>query len=162
MDDAVARQGANRQTIPRRMRHRNRTTANLGAHRCTINGDRISGGRHIFIRVNERRAPGSLQAEAGDLRAAKAILLRLYNREKQALVKRGPNARRSTQQMVRSSRATAERRYVNCLIRYCRAANRMTPTQANELQKNFTREKMGEMGLPNSNYLLGMYPRELY
>jgi len=161
MDDAVSRQGTNPRHVARGAYHRNHTTFNIGTHRVTFHGFRFNAGGHTFTRVNERRAPGFLQVEAGDLRAAKTTLLRLYNQEQHTLMNRGLNVRQSTLQMVRSSRATAERRYVNCLIRYCRAANRMTSAEANQLQKDFTHEKMGDMGLPNSNYLLGLYPREL-
>jgi hypothetical protein len=140
----------------------NPRTFNLGSHTVTFNGTNINGGSHAFMRFNERRAPGFLQSQAAELRAAKMLLVRLYTQEQHAILKGGINARQSTLQMVRSSRASAERRYVNCLIRYCRDANRMTPLEANQLQKAFTREKMGDMGFPNSNYLLGMYPCELY
>ena len=162
MDDAVSRQGTNHRTAPRRTYPRNHKTFNLGPLSVTLNGIRLNGSTHTFTRVNERRAAGFLHAQAADLRAAKATLLRLYTQEQHALSKRGVNARQSTLQMVRSSRASAERRYVNCLIRYCRDANRMTAFQATQLQKDFTREKMGDLGVSNSNYLLDMYPCELH
>jgi hypothetical protein len=37
----------------------------------------------------------------------------------------------------------------------------MSAQQATQLQKHFTREKMGDLGVSNSEYLLSMYPREL-
>jgi hypothetical protein len=164
MDDAVSRQGTNRRhnnahpTNPR-----NHKTFNLGPHcKVTFVGSRSNGGSHTFTRVNARRAPGYLQAQAAELRNAKATLLRLYTQEQKALSKRGINTRHSTLQMIRASRASAERRYVNCLIRYSRDANYMSASQANQLQKDFTREKMSDLGVSNSSYLLGMYPRELY
>lgn len=159
MDDAVSRQGTSRRNFIRHQgtNRRNYRTFNLAG--VTVN---MMGGSHAFHRYNERRAPGFLQAQAADLRAAKMTLVRLHTQEQHALMTRGINSRESTLQMIRSSRASAERRYVNCLIRYCRDANRMTPVQATQLQSVFTREKMGDSGFPSSNYLLGMYPHELY
>jgi hypothetical protein len=162
MDDAVTRQGTNRRNYKRHIYPRNHKTYNLRSYNITFNGVKMNGGTHTFTRLNERRAPGFLQAQAAELRQAKAILLRLYTQEQSILTKRGVNARHSTLQIVRTSRASAERRYVNCLIRYCRDANQMTASQANQLQKDFTREKMSDLGISNGNYLLGMYPRELY
>jgi hypothetical protein len=156
MDDAGACRGTNHHNPTRHTNPRNHRTFNLRPNFT------VTVGPHAFIRYNERRAPGFLQAQAADLRAAKLTLVRLYTQEQHALMKGGVNARESTLQTIRSSRANAERRYVNYLIRYCRDANHMTPVQANQLQSIFTREKMGDAGFPSSNYLLGMYPRELY
>lgn len=108
-----------------------------------------------------RRAPGNLQAEAVELRQAQTILLRLYNQEHSAYTAYGFNARHSHLQMISASRASAERRYVNCLVRYLRDTNRMSAYQANVLQKAFTREGMSDLRVSNSNFLLGMFPREL-
>lgn len=150
MDDAVSRQGTNRRCAPQYPSTRHHMTFAFGSHRVTFHGAR------------SRRAPGLLHAEVAELRAARAVLVRLYAQEQHTIRNGRLNARESTLNMVRSSRATAERRYVSALIRYCRAANRMTRAQATELQKHFTRERMGDMAPPNSNYLLGMYPHELY
>lgn len=38
----------------------------------------------------------------------------------------------------------------------------MTSWQANQLQHDFTRQKMSDLGVYNGNYLLGLFPRELY
>jgi hypothetical protein len=158
MDDAVSRQGSNRRNNTRRTYPRNHKTYNLGSYNIIINEGRLNGGTHTFTRVNERRAPGFLQAQAAELRQAKAILLRLYTQENHVLATQEQDARHSSLQVVRASRASAERRYVNCLIRYCRDAKRMTAFEATQLQKNFTREKMSDLGVSNSSYLLSMYP----
>jgi hypothetical protein len=154
MDDAVARQGSNHRN-PLRSTHPRRQTIYYGS--TTL---RAVGNHHT--RYHARRAPGSLQAEAAELRQAKTILLRLYNQEHSAYTAYGSNVRHSNLQMICASRASAERRYVNCLIRYLRDANRMSAFQANELQKAFTRERMSDLRVSNSNFLLGMFPRELY
>jgi hypothetical protein len=161
MDDAVSRQGTNRRREFRPSNPRNRKTYNLGPHNVAMNGVRIYGGNHTCTRANERRGHG-LQAQAAELRHARTTLVRLYTQEQHAVYNsRGVNARQSSLQMVRASRASAERRYVNCLIRYCRDANRMSAQQATQLQKHFTRERMGDLGVSHSDYLLSMYPREL-
>jgi hypothetical protein len=162
MDDAVSRQGTNRRHDARPMSSRYHKTFNFGTCRVTFRSRRFNGVTPKFTRANARRAPGNIQAQAAELHHAKATLLRLYAQEQHALSNRGINARQSTLDIVRASRASAERRYVNCLIRYCRSANHMTAFQANQLQKDFTRERMSDHGVPNSSYLLGMYPRELF
>jgi hypothetical protein len=161
MDDVVSRHGSNRRNNTRRTYPRNHKTYNLGPFNITINNARLNGGAHTFTRVSERRAPGFLQAQAAELRQAKAVLLRLYTQENYVLGNRELNAGKSSLQIIRASRASAERRYVNCLIRYRRDAKNMTAFEATQLQKDFTREKMSDLGVSNSNYLLGMYPREL-
>jgi hypothetical protein len=162
MDDAVSRQGPECPRDTHRPRPRNHKIYNLGPYNITFTGARVNGGAHTFTRVNERRAPGFLQAQAAELRQAKSVLVRLYTQENHIVGNGGLNARDSSLQIIRASRASAERRYVNCLIRYCRDANRMTSFQANQLQNDFTREKMGDLRFSNSNYSLGMYPHELY
>ncbi|KAH4007433.1 hypothetical protein HBH98_010520 [Parastagonospora nodorum] len=162
MDDAVSRQGTNRRREFRPSNPRNRKTYNLGPHNVSLNGVRINGGNHTFTRANERRGHGFLQAQAAELRHARTTLVRLYTQEQHAFYNsRGASARQSSLQMVQASRASAERRYVNCLIRYCRDANQMSAQQATQLQKHFTRERMGDLGVSHSDYLLSMYPREL-
>lgn len=163
MDDAVSRQGTNRRRDHHPSCPRNHKTYNVGGIEVIFNGARNHGRTHTFTRASARRAPGFLQAQGAELRHAKATLLRLYTQEAHAVSKsRGINSHDSTLQMVRASRASAERRYVNCLIHYCRDAGRMNAAQATQLQKDFTREKMGDAHASNSAYLLGMYPRELY
>jgi hypothetical protein len=63
--------------------------------------------------------------------------------------------------IIRASRAVAERIYLNCLTRYMRNAKRWTGSQTVELQKHFTREKMHGLGPLYRDYLLGMFPPEL-
>lgn len=158
MDDTISRRGTTRRK-PTHTNPRNHRTYNLRSH-ATANS-------HTFTRYNERRGAGFLQAQAADLRTAKSTLIRLYTQEQQALMRGGINARECSLQVIRSSRASAERRYVNCLIRYCRDAGRMSAVQAGTLQSVYTRDKMGMgmgmggVGAPSSGYLLGMYPREL-
>jgi hypothetical protein len=162
MDDAVSRQGTNIRREFRSSNPRNHKTYNLGPHNVTLNRARVHGGNHTFTRINERRGHGFLQAQTAELRYARTILVRLYMQEQTAVYNsRGVNVRQSSLQMVRASRASAERRYVNCLIRYCRDAKHMSAQEANQLQKHFTRERMGDLGVSHSDYLLSMYPREL-
>jgi len=164
MDDAVTRQGTNARRVPRRAYYGHHTTFAHGGHRATYHGHRKhghrnQGGRHAFIRNNERQGPGFLHAEAEDLRVAKVILERVNSLKQDTLMNSGPKKnRQSMLQVVRSSRATAQGRYVSSLIRYCRAANRMTSAEANRLQHGFTLTKVG---LRDSKHLLGLYPREL-
>jgi hypothetical protein len=157
----VSRQGTNYPRAAHPTILRNHKTFNFGHDRVTIVGNRFGQGKHTFTRISARRAPGFLQAQAAELRYAEAILSRLYTQEQDALSNGGINARQSSLQIIRASRASAERRYVNCLIRYCRDAKCMTAVQANQLQGNFTRQKMSDLGISNSSYLLGLYPREL-
>ncbi|KAH7412003.1 hypothetical protein DE146DRAFT_784606 [Phaeosphaeria sp. MPI-PUGE-AT-0046c] len=162
MDDAVTRRGTNRRVGLRSQNPRARRTYNPGDYSITFNGSVFNGGTHTFTRANARRAPGSIHTQATELRNARATLLRLYAQEQNVISSGGIDARQSTLQMIRASRATAERRYVNCLIRYCRDSNRMTAWQATQLQSDFTRQKMTNLGVYNGNYLLGLFPRELY
>jgi hypothetical protein len=150
----VSRQGTDCRPAARPTNPRKHKTSTSG-------GNRFGQGKHTFTRVKARRAPGFLQALAVELRYAKAILSRLYTQEQNTLSRGDINARQSSLQIIRASRASAERRYVYCLIRYCRAANCMTTVQASQLRKEFAREKMSNRGVSNSSYLLGLYPREL-
>lgn len=89
-------------------------------------------------------------------------LERAYNQEQNILIlsSRCTGVAFDLPQII-AARARAERRYVNCLIRYLRDTNQMSSAQANEMQANFTRRKMQESGVSNGPYLLGMYPHEL-
>ncbi|KAH7093743.1 hypothetical protein FB567DRAFT_610333 [Paraphoma chrysanthemicola] len=162
MDDAVAREHTGRRHGPHHVYSRSRKTYYPGSFGGVSHRARTKRARHTFNSATERRAPGFLQTQAAELRHAKATLLRLYNQENTALARRGTNVRESSLNMIRASRALSERRYVNCLIRYMRDAGRMTSFEATQLQKHFTRERMADLGVSHSNYLLGMYPRELY
>lgn len=135
-----------------------------GQYNLASNAFRFDGGTTTFTGAQARRPPGFLKAQAAELRRAKTSLLRLYAQEQYTAAKVGPNTGDTPLQRIRTSRATAERRYVNCLIRYSRDANVMTTVQAEQLQEDFTRcreGKSGDMGSSNSDYLLGLYPREL-
>lgn len=106
--------------------------------------------------------PAALRTQAADLRFARTNLDRCYNQEQNV---RDISVRCTGVTFdlsdVSAARARAERRYVNCLIRYLRNANQMSGVQAAEMQRTFTRQKMEGVGVNNRAYLLGMYPREL-
>lgn len=108
-----------------------------------------SGRRHV---VRNRSAE--------ELREAKSVLSRLYIQEDAALANPG----RYTRDFIigiSTRRGTSERRYVNALIKYMRDAKRMEPSQASELQRTFTRDKMAGVGQYYKDYLLSLYPSEL-
>ncbi len=111
------------------------------------------GCKHRHRKAAPNNMPTALRAQAAELRSAKANLERSYNQEE--------NIRHNFSVSVRGARARAERRFVNCLIRYRRDANQMTAVEATEMQRNFTRQKMEEVGVDNKSYLMGMYPCEL-
>lgn len=117
-----------------------------------------------FSKAAARRNPTSiphfLKTQATELREVKDILQRLYTQEAQALA--APWNPDQDTNAISNSRASAERRYVNALIRYLRDAKRMNSGQAFKLQRRFTRKRMVGMGQEaNRDYLLAMYPREL-
>ncbi|KAF1848926.1 uncharacterized protein K460DRAFT_364866 [Cucurbitaria berberidis CBS 394.84] len=151
MDDTLGRQGThtNRRAAPRS------TQPRANASYSDTKYFKFRGSRH---RVIIRMTPGYLQVQGNELSQAKTNLQRLYVQERNALTRGSAGI---SLPMIRASRGTAERRYVNCLVRYLRDANRMSAIQANQLQRNFTRDKMVGMGVSNQDYLLGMYPREL-
>jgi hypothetical protein len=109
---------------------------------------------------NKTGVAAYLRTQASELREAKAVLDRLYSQEAQAYT--NPYNYGQDLNAVASSRATAERRYVNILIRYLRDANQMSTSQASELQRHFTRDRMATAGKgSNRGYLLALYPHEL-
>ncbi|KAF2133864.1 hypothetical protein P153DRAFT_100213 [Dothidotthia symphoricarpi CBS 119687] len=110
-------------------------------------------------RVTVRNVPMFLHVPAQALRQAKSDLQRLYTQEATAYA--AAQFAVSNIQAIRASRGRAERKYVNCLIRYLRGTQRISSLQANQLQHNFTREKSAVLGVQNRDYLLGMFPREL-
>ena len=149
MDDASGRECPSRRAAPRS------TQPPVSAgHSSKSTYFKFRGSKH---RVTIRTAPGFLQVQGNELRQAKLNLQRLYTQEQHAL---STGSAAANLPSIRSSRGTAERRYVNCLIRYLRDTKRMTGSQANELQGNFTRARMNEM-VSNKEYLLGIYPHEL-
>lgn len=101
-----------------------------------------------------QKVPPALRAQAAELRSARANLDRACAQVQNV-------GKLSARCVGVAARARAERRYVNCLIRYLRDTNQMTPVQASEMQANFTRRKMEASGLNNTVYLLSMYPQEL-
>jgi hypothetical protein len=101
-----------------------------------------------------------LQVQGNELRQAKTGLQRLYMQEQDATYAQAAGDRNDLS-VIRSARATAERRYVNCLIRYLRDSNRMGRRQSTFLQQQFTRVKMANTGVSYQHYLLSMYPQEL-
>ncbi|KAJ4331303.1 hypothetical protein N0V95_009904 [Ascochyta clinopodiicola] len=118
--------------------------------------------RRRVHKIPAEKVPGALSTQARELRLAKIIVERCYDQEQNLynLSTRWTNITIVISQST-AAREQAERRYVNCLIRYLRDTNRMSAVEANEMQRNFTRQKMEKAGLPNRAYLLGMYPREL-
>lgn len=104
----------------------------------------------------------ALRAQAAELRSAKANLERCYNQE-QTICSFSARCTGLTidAPQITTARERAERRYVNCIIRYMRDANQMSGVEAKEMQGNFTRRKMGGTSTANRTYLFGMYPREL-
>ncbi|KAL5113288.1 hypothetical protein ACEQ8H_008849 [Pleosporales sp. CAS-2024a] len=168
IDDAVARQGTKRGRVQRGKISRNYKAYHLGAHGVCYNDYRGHSRVHLFTPIataeRRRRAPGFLLAQTAELGSAKTALARLYSQEEHAVLyynSQGSKAGDSGLGVVRASRASAERRYVNCLIRYCRKANRMSALEAGRLQRHFTRKKMSDLKVSHKDYLLSMYPREL-
>lgn len=106
--------------------------------------------------------PTALRAQAADLRSARTNLERTYHQEENVsnLSSRCTRVTINLPQIT-VARARAERRYVNCLIRYLRDTNQMSPVEATQMQANFTRRKMEQAGMSSKGYLLGMYPHEL-
>ena len=152
MDDASSRQSAQRRTATQRLPIQAFGGLSLRSTYLKSRGPNQ--------RMTIRGTSGSLQVQSNELRRAKVMLQRLYTQEKQALHLQAVGACSNLRE-IRSSRGTAERRYVNCLIRFLRDTNRMSSGQATQLQQAFTRDKMAGMGMSNQKYLLGMYPREL-
>ncbi|KAJ8107052.1 hypothetical protein OPT61_g9132 [Boeremia exigua] len=97
----------------------------------------------------------TLQVQAAELQASMTNLERAYGQEQNI---RNLSARCTGVKFnfpeINAARARAERRYVNCLIRYLRDTNQMTPAQATEMRANFTRRKMKDSGVNNAPYLL--------
>ena len=123
MDDAVSRRGTNTRARQHPQNNQSYKTFKFGSTRFHIYG----GNSSITVtRAGARRGAGSSQASAKELRQAGATLLRLYTQEQNIIAGGGYYVQAAALQMVRASRATAERRYVNCLIRYCREINSMT------------------------------------
>lgn len=100
--------------------------------------------------------------QAAQLRSAKSNLERAYAQEQNVQL---PSSRStgviSEIPGVVAGRARAERRYVNCLVRYLRDTNQMSAMEAKQLQGSFTKHKMGDCDLNNRVYLLGKYTFEL-
>jgi hypothetical protein len=167
MDDAVSRQGKNRRnhhnsTDPRSCRRK----FYAAQYNLASNAFRFNGGTNTLTRAHKlHRVPAFLQAKAKDLRRAKAKLLQLYKHEQCAAARGDANTISADLRNIRCSRATAERRYVGCLISYYREGNEMTTAQASQLQENFTRKTMGKngnlVGPPSRDYLMSLYPREV-
>ena len=103
----------------------------------------------------------ALRAQAAELRSAKANLERAYNQEQNAINLAARSTGLSLNSQHAAARARAERRYVNCFIRYSRDAKQMSAVQATEMQANFTRRKIEASGVNQVSFLLDMYPQEL-
>ena len=118
---------------------------------------RFRGGKHRFT---VRKGAGFLEVQGNELRQAKTNLQRLYAQEQNAAAAQMLGVP-SDMHMIRTRRQTAERRYVNCLIKYMRDANRMNRDTAVQLQHQFTRQKMAGLSIINQQFLFSMYPYEL-
>lgn len=120
------------------------------------------GRKRRTHKATAKNVPAALRTQAAALRFAKTNLKRAYAQEHNVL---DLSARCTGLTLnlsgVSAARATAERRYVNCLIRYLRDTDQMSPVEATEMQANFTRRKMESVCMSNEAYLLGMYPHEL-
>ncbi|KAF3035343.1 hypothetical protein E8E12_006774 [Didymella heteroderae] len=125
----------------------------------------ISSRRPRRKRANKAKAknvPPALRKQAAELQSAKANLERAYAHEQnvQNLSSQCIGVTFNLPEVI-ASRARAERRYVNCLIRYLRDSNEMSAVEARQLQGSFTKHKMEKAGVNNCAYLLGMHPSEL-
>lgn len=109
-----------------------------------------------------QNVPAALRVQAAELRSAKSNLKRCYDQE-QTIHDFSSRCTGLTIDIphITTARERAERRYVNCMIRYMRDTNQMSGLAAKELQGKFTRRKMDGTDMPNRTYLLELYPREL-
>jgi hypothetical protein len=112
-------------------------------------------------RARIQKVSPALRTQAAELRAAKANLERAYNQEQNAINPAARSTGLSLNSQLAAARARAERRYVNCFIRYSRDANQMSADQAREMQANFTRRKIEASGVDKVAFLRDMYPQEL-
>ncbi|KAF2623910.1 hypothetical protein BU25DRAFT_170426 [Macroventuria anomochaeta] len=121
-----------------------------------------SGRKRRNNKARVKNVPTVLRAQAAELCSARTNLERAYNQEQnvQDLSSRCTGVTFNFPE-VTAARARAERRYVNCLIRYLRDTNQMNPAEATQMQANFTRRKMEQARMSNRVYLLGMYLHEL-
>ena len=103
----------------------------------------------------------ALRTQAAELRSAKANLERAYNQEQNAINLAARSTGLPLNSQHAAARARAERRYVNCFIRYSRDAKQMSAVHATEMQASFTRRKIEASGVNQVSFLLGMYPQEL-
>lgn len=106
--------------------------------------------------------PPALRTQTAELRSAKTNLERAHVHEQnvQSLSLRCTGVIFNPSEVI-AARGRAERRYVNCLIRYLRDTNQMSSMEARQLQGNFTKHKVEKVGVNNCVYLLGMFPYEL-
>jgi hypothetical protein len=157
MDEIPTRRPAGRPYINRR-----RNTQPLPRHHSYKTTSSRPNRKKRARRAAINNVPPALRAQAAELRAARANLLRCYDQEQNVL----DMSARFTGITINipsttAARERAERRYVNCIIRYLRNTNKMSSVEAVEMQGNFTRQKMKNAGMTNRTYLLRMYPREL-
>ena len=118
--------------------------------------------RRGAYKAKANNVPPALRVQVDELRSAKTNLERAYAHEQhvRSLSSRCTGVIFNFPE-VSAARARAERRYVNCLVRYLRDTNQMSAIEARQLQGNFTKHKMEKGGANSSVYLLGMYPYEL-
>jgi hypothetical protein len=118
--------------------------------------------RRSANKAKANNVPPALLAQAAELRSAKSNLERAYAHERnvQSLSSRCTGVIFNFPEVF-AARARAERRYVNCLIRYLRDTNQMSAIEARQLQGNFTKHKIEKVGANSCVYVLDMYPFEL-
>jgi hypothetical protein len=164
MDDALSRRGTDHRLSNRSSIYRYRQTFNFGSYNLPFNGMGHSEYGYNRKQPKTRRGHVSLLPNMTvRLREARDSLMQSYAYEQQVMMSEGSKTGREKAQ-AREERARNERRYVSSLIHYGRATNQMSSEQARRLQKKFTHRKMAKMGAAykNDQYLLGLFPRELY
>lgn len=156
MDD-VANHCASSRPCDRSFQARTQRVDRIGPY-ATL---KISNHHHQKAQARRNQGyqpPGMLQ-----LRQERNNLARLCTQEHYAAFdpRRQQNGGLEHFRQIQNSRAIAERRYVGYLIRYLRNTGRMTPLEASQLQKDFTRQKMSDLNISRGHYLLDLYPTEL-
>jgi len=159
MDDVYVHAPRARHSAPRNTRAQGHS-GHRPRHHSRLHADvRVRSG------VSDRTAPirnlpTFLRSQGKDLRDAKNRLQRLYMLESNIALPQH-NGGQSELATLRTQRATAERRYVICLVTYQRNANQIDKVTASQLMRQFTREKMSGVTVANQAFLMGMYPKEL-
>lgn len=99
-----------------------------------------------------------LQAHGDGLRDARKKLQRLYTLEKNSMIKM---QKVGGMREFHVQRAAAESRYVQFLVKYQRATQRMNKGTEKYLLARFPSKKVKGGSDPSEAFLMGMYPKEL-